>query len=449
MRLILPLLVFLSFTARSETLYVSSYGGGTGAYSNAASAYSAASSGDTIVFPAGTNTWTNTLTISKPLTLIGSNTTIIAGTTLNDGIFYITGMTSSVPVRVTGFTFNLVNFAAYGHAINIYDSISLANLQIDHNTIHFGYEQIQVAGSKGVIHHNYFYNSCKAISFTAGDPTQADASWASMSAGTADALFVEDNHFIDDARYPANYGQEKVGTFNGGKLVIRYNEFDFDNVANLVGTATAVITHGSAAAGVPKGYWQLGTGARRGQSVVEVYNNNMHGRRLDFAFEFRGGANLVHDNILNTQTYTPRIYCYEEEQYESQWSPQRTAWPAEDQVHNTFLWNNTLMCRGVTNANYFEVAANSTNFIKEGRDYFLHAPQSTGGREYFIGANGASGSYPTDGVTYPTKGTMVFTPDGPNAYYGYVPYTYPHPLRSTPPVTITIGTTTIGTLRKL
>ena len=30
---------------------------------------------------------------------------------------------------------------------------------------------------------------------------------------------------------------------------------------------------------------------------------------------------------------------------------------------------------------------------------------------------------------YPTLGTMEFIAEGPNEYYGYTPYTYPHPLR--------------------
>jgi len=42
--------------------------------------------------------------------------------------------------------------------------------------------------------------------------------------------------------------------------------------------------------------------------------------------------------------------------------------------------------------------------------------------------NGASDTAPTDGVTYSNYGTMYFTADVENAYYGYTPYTYPHPL---------------------
>ena len=33
--------------------------------------------------------------------------------------------------------------------------------------------------------------------------------------------------------------------------------------------------------------------------------------------------------------------------------------------------------------------------------------------------------------------TQVISPNGPNAYYGYTPYTYPHPLRGGKPASIT------------
>ena len=413
----------------ANLIRVSDYGDGTCSRANAQLAYNAAAAGDTIIFPGGSCTWTQGLTISKPLTLDGNGTILSTTNIMATGMFYITGMTSSVPMRVTGFTFYFTtNWTTEGNGVNIYSSVSLGNLRVDHNIFNYGYQAMQVAGSKGVIDHNYFYNTCKAISFTAGAAWQADASWASMAAGTGDALFIEDNHFIDNASYPATYGQEKIGTFNGGKLVVRYNEFDFDHIP-ILNNCETVQTHGSAPGGVAGGYWQIGTGARRGQSVVEIYNNNQHGYRIAFMCTLRGGANLVHHNT-NTDTWGPaaRIYLREEESTSS-WTPSRTNWPSEDQVHNTFIWSNTF--NGVIQATPDIAIGDLATDIQQDRDYFLHAPEATGGKETFTGANGASSSFPTDGITYPTKGTMVFTPVGPNAYYGYQPYTYPHPLTST------------------
>jgi hypothetical protein len=52
------------------------------------------------------------------------------------------------------------------------------------------------------------------------------------------------------------------------------------------------------------------------------------------------------------------------------------------------------------------------------------------GRLLLLGKNGASGSYPTDGVKFSKLGTMIFTSTGDNAYYGYKIFAYPHPLRN-------------------
>lgn len=46
---------------------------------------------------------------------------------------------------------------------------------------------------------------------------------------------------------------------------------------------------------------------------------------------------------------------------------------------------------------------------------------------------------------------MIFSAVGPNAYYGYTPYTYPHPLRgggagADPPLTVTVSGTGMGTV---
>ena len=76
-------------------------------------------------------------------------------------------------------------------------------------------------------------------------------------------------------------------------------------------------------------------------------------------------------------------------------------------------------------SNHFDTSQNrqpvefilgSGDYIQKDRDYFLHRPATTGegmslGKETFTGLNGASSTYPTDGDTYPTEGTMEFTAD--------------------------------------
>jgi hypothetical protein len=414
----------------AATVRVADFGDGTPSRANAQSAYNAASAGDTIIFPGGNATWTSSLTISKPLTIKGNGTTLIAGAALDKGFFYITGFTSNTLMRISGFVFNMANLASNGHGLLIYNNIELGNLRVDHNTFHHGDIQVEVGGSKGVFDHNYFYNGRSCVYFTAGSRAQADASWVSMAAGTADALFFEDNQFIYDSNWlGANENNSCFDTYNGGKLVVRYNSFTATNVpASWTGPLGTILTHGNAAAGLPLGYWQAAALANRAQSVVEIYYNTINAKRADFLCQLRGAANLVHHNVLDTTMFTPTVNLYEEEQTETQFSPLRTAWPGEDQVHNSFFWSNTLRLNGTANVNYINVSAGSANYIQQGRDFFLHAPEASGGKETFTGANGASGSFPTDNITYPSLGTMVFTSSGANAYFGYTEYTYPHPL---------------------
>lgn len=417
-------------------VYVTNYGDGSCSLVNAQAAYNAATAGDTIVFPVGTCTWSSGLTIRKPLSIIGAGsdvggTKLIASGSLPNGFFYITGFTSSSLMRISRFYFEMTNWTPQ-MGIKVSDSISLTSLRIDHNVFNQGGGvQILAGGSNGVIDNNYFFNGNVGIYMTAGSVDQANASWVSMAAGTSDALFIEDNHFIDDTNYTQSYSQERVGTFNGGKLVVRYNHFDSKTIT-ATSTVQAIETHGSAAAGVAGGYWQIGTGARRGQSVVEIYENLIEGKRIDFIAKLRGSANFIYNNtVIRTGGYPSKIVLMEEEYDGGQWSPARVNWPAEDQVHNTFIWNNK-QNNVLLDAASITVVPDAEK-IKLDRDYFLHAPQATGGKETFTGANGASGSYPTDGVTYPTRGTMVFSAEGPNAYYGYTPYTYPHPLSAPAP----------------
>jgi hypothetical protein len=435
-------------------LNVADYGDGTASKANFESAYADASDGDTIQFPAsGSATWSATMTISKAITIDGNGTTLTAGTPLGSGLFSIASITNATQLlRITDFVFNLQTQSGSGHAISSAlnsQTVDVGHLRIDNNLFILGGLVMEIGGCNGVIDGNVFSNSLAAIETHSGSVWQADESWEDMSAGTASAMFIEDNLFIDDANYPGAANQPKVDGYNGGKVVIRYNTFDFTgNPLCPDDTAYTIGLHGSAAGGVANGYWQIGTGGRRAHSVIEVYHNTMTGARIDFLYSARGSASLVWSNSLigtSNGTGNERITLREEEQVEVQWDPLRTAWPAEDQVHNSHFWGNTFDGYAQVAANVF-VYEDSADYIQLGRDYWTNAPAASGGYEYFTGANGASGSHPTDGDPHPTLGTMAFSETGANAYYGYVPYLYPHPLRG---ITrrITAGTIRAGTVR--
>ncbi len=145
----------------------------------------------------------------------------------------------------------------------------------------------------------------------------------------------------------------------------------------------------------------------------------------------RGGSTLVHDNTFGylSGSKPPSIQMDEEEDWQTSFfSPLRTVWPAQDQVNNSFFWNNTINGAALVDGDDITLynAAGAT-FIQVNRDYFTHAPAASGGYEYYTGARqGGSQAAPTTSDT----GSMIFSATGANAYYPYSAYVYPHPLRN-------------------
>ena len=428
------------------TILVASYGDHTASKANYDSAYAAASSGDTIQFPLnGSATWSLGATVGKAVTIDGNGTTLTSsGSMGTTGFFQITGFTAISLVRITGFKFSMAS-ADYGVVVSgMTGGPTVGQIRIDHNTFGAagaagGGTQVYFYHGKGLIDHNYFYNGIKSADISAGTRADADLTWNDLSQGSVNCIFFEDNHHIKDTGTTINNFQENIGTENGGKLVVRHETFDYSNITSGLSTVIPVMLHGNAAAGDLPGYWQKNNGVngcRRGQPTFEMYENSIlvkNGERFDVLVELRSSSALVYNNtVTGTAALEPRIYLWEEEYGSSDWAANyRTAWPGEDPVDNTFLWNN--LYRGVdfnTGAHgYVEASPAASAGLMQDRDYWLHAPQSSGGSESFTGAPGGSSSFPTNGSTYSTLGNMIFTASGPNAYYGYTAYTYPHPLQ--------------------
>lgn len=410
-------------------------------FADVAAAVRQAVSGDTVLIPAGSATWNSTLTITNAITLQGTGTGSETNRTVivrGSGNFPIElTMTSDQLVRVSNIYFKLVtttNDAGMWANTAIFLSGSMAQLRIDYCRFDYGNKAVYKEGRVfGVIDHCYYYNNNISIELNGGN-THGNQSWsepivAGMDMGT-DTLYVEDNVFIVDDRYPgglSNYNiNNRIESGHGGRFVVRHNKFD-GHLYRTDGSYTffPIMTHGNG------NYYGDGTQALRGHPIIEIYNNLIRGYRIDNAIFLRGGSSLIHDNEIFYESGTPCAITLREEEARGDgsplFSPGRAKWPAEDQVFNTFIWNNT-SCKGfpgtgsvISNASIRE---GSEPFIQQDRDYFMHAPAATGGKEYFAGRPGASNTAPSTNA----NGTMVFTNVGPNAYYPYTPFTYPHPL---------------------
>lgn len=402
---------------------------------NVKSAYDLCSIGDTLRIPSGNVTWDTCLEVTKRLIIFGNgspNTILNANHVRKYGFFYFHGIYDTNLVRLSGISFHQIQTYTLSDDFSVYmRDMQCKRFRIDNCKFYDGYQNIEFYGVKGVVDTCTFTNFFRAILYTSGTNAQADSSWNDITSGTAEPLFVESNMFILDKNYPHPTWDHIFDTYNGGKIVARNNILNSDSVPAAVGQMIAFQTHGNAAGGVAdtQGYWQQGYGARRGQSMVEIYNNNLHGKRIDFLCALRGSSNLIYNNTVVSVGSTPRIYFYEEEQWVTgNWNPLRTSWPAEDQVHNSFIWGNTF--NGVSqSAGSITTGTYSSDYIQPDREYFLHEPQSSGGKAIFTGKNGATNTYPTDGVKYPTQGSMSFSSSGSNKHYPYTAYTFPHPLR--------------------
>jgi hypothetical protein len=232
-------------------------------------------------------------------------------------------------------------------------------------------------------------------------------SWARpIVAGTANAMFIENNIFTTNTSRLTSLN-EAIYHQEGARSVIRYNTFDFN--ANTTDDSLPFDSHGN------QGYYSGNTsGDFRGQPLIEFYNNKVSLHHTYRMFNIRGGSVIAHDNTFESIQGTPTVFnATDEESWQTIFfSPLRTTWPAQDQLSNSFFWNNTLNGSPITDIN--RGFQSDSVFIQEDRDYFMHAPEGSGGKATYPGRPGDS--------------DMTFSSAGANAYYPYTPYICPHPL---------------------
>lgn len=376
-------------------------------------AVTAASTGDTVVIPACAATaWASVLPITKSITLQGAGITSGANLTSIsiEGKGVSISLASDGPVRVTGIAFSRSTAGGTNSMIDLFGrnysgkGVAMTQIRIDHCKFTNGGRQIFVHGwAYGVIDHNEFVNGNVSVGFSGDD----NLAWARpIAAGTADAMFVEDNTFtMDDSRLTSL--NEAIYHQEGARSVIRYNTFD--GTANTTDDSLPFDTHGN------QGYYSGNNDSEfRGQPLIEFYNNRVNVHHTYRMLNIRGGSIIAHDNTFTTVTGSPWVFAAtEEESWQSQFfNPLRTVWPAQDQVNNSFFWNNQLNGSPVTNIGLTH--GTDSTFIQQDRDYFMHAPAASGGMETYPGRQGAA--------------DMTFSSSGANAYYPYTPYIYPHPL---------------------
>ncbi|MBW2003869.1 MAG: hypothetical protein JRI72_04540 [Deltaproteobacteria bacterium] len=405
-------------------------------FSDVQKAYDAASPGDTILIPEGECIWSSQLLITKAITLKGQgyNSTIIVNNYNGDGLIKIEPG-SNVAIRITGLCIKRTSQARYSSIYirgNKAGSYVLNQIRIDHCKLEKGGNVIMVTGwVEGVIDNNIFNNCNIAVRFNGDD----NYSWKrEIRPGTAHALFIEDNIFTgDEANREVNLN-EQIYQQGGARTVTRYNTFDMTAITGSGGVAF-YDSHGNQSSSDPKCDQPLSM--FRGQPLIEIYENTFkaysssscNGRFIGI----RGGSSLIYNNkfktVVGTPAYSP-IRLAEEESggYGTFPDAPCDSWPAEDQINNTFIWENYTYWNGTERPTVVaDIKLNGEHdgeFIVKNRDYFMHEPQSSGGKETLV-------YNPTYGYLTGKKygAGMTFSFSAANAYYPYSPYAYPHPLR--------------------
>jgi hypothetical protein len=422
-------------------------------------AVSNAGRGGTVTVPAGSCTWSSTLTLTYGITLTGAGvdtTTITSsgGVTLISLIPDATAIANSENIQITGFTFDGANSS--GTLINIQGASGISGTK-PYRYIIIGDNKFQNANPSsstlvgaaiqsnadsngqfsGVIYHNTFDRCNIILRIFSNDDTRewSNTAFNQFSYGNEDNLYFEDNTIM----YSSSYTGDNPGwieTGQGGRLVARYNTW---NLAN---------------ATTPQEIWDIhgfqnwdGT-ANSGQTstmLVEYYGNTLSNMGTYRWINHRGSWGMFFNNIL-TGSGGNSIDLYGMSipgSCPSDINPTPTNYSPV--VNNTYFFNNTqngtivpanmnssgnpTHCSVTQNANWWNYDASCTaSSCSAGVGRGTAAPTGTctTGVGYWV----ASTATPTASSSVNQSASFYKCTSNNTWTRYYTPYTYPHPLRS-------------------
>jgi hypothetical protein len=423
------------FTAMTSLVNAASRTAASASLSDVSAAVSSSARGDTVIVPAGSSTWSSSLTLTKGINLIGAG---IDSTTLSrSGILILiqpdsTAIANDEAIRVEGFTFDGGNSAL--NLVKVYGAGASAskpfrNLVIGKNkfknsgTVTSGSGAVLTEGQvRGVIYNNIF-DRVNVLAKIMGNntPTEWENGSFPLAFGVSDNLFFENNTIQYSSSFNgADPGWIEVG--QGGRFCVRYNTW---NMANANQNELWDI-HG----------FQYNPGGQTGTMIVEFYGNsasNCTGYRW---IHHRGGWGLFFNNIVSgSGGMDIGVSAY---------SGGCTAdvlgalGNYKTEVNNTYFFNNTKNgtsadakesqdnCGIAVNVNFWNYTSSFNGITGIGRGPSVPTGIATPGVGYWV----CSTSAPTTDPAIVQSGHLYkATATGAWADY-YTPYTYPHPLRS-------------------
>ena len=366
-------------------------------------AYNSSSDGDTISIPAGTATWSGSLTVAKGVSIIGAgtNATVIS----RAGKVFHVSPGAGKAVRISNMKLDIGGYYGGGNypievATSETDTNSPIYVRIDHIFMNYGQYSITFVGCNawGVIDHCTFYNQSMAIQMAGGAPV-----WSyPRTAGTTNTLVVEDCRFYVDNNAPgkANWDeQETFSTGHGIRLAVRNCLVDWTAYTSGNGLPYEQHGKGGTISSSPPSSFDL-----RGPPVVELYSNVFKVYNTYRMMNLRGGQNLVYSNVFTAAVDGGNVINLTEDNYDS-------SYMGVDQIANSFFWANTYNGSAVSP---ILQDGDDAAYIQINRNYFTHAPDSSSG---IITWSDWDGSH---------NGT--FTGSTAQKFYPYTALAYPHPV---------------------
>ena len=431
---------------------------------NVQSAISSAASGDTVKVPAGTCTWSSSITVAKDLAVIGAGST----NTKITGSSFCFELDLRYTIRISGFSFTSCG------VMSVNPPVAGKAFRIDHNSftiegafqenIFSGNVQTPMIHPTGLLDNNNFHNQRILVAGTTAmlsDGNYQSQLWSQIppkGSGTA-IIYVEDNSIT------ATEGihQNLIDGNYGGRYVTRFN-----NISGSTYTEVHSVQ-----------------GANRAVQWWEFYKNTQTKPSQNWYpfLSIRGGSGVAWDNHI-ASVYTNDILmnnvrsCYDPGEGvgkctgSSNWD-QNTAgmsgYACRDQIgrsSDNSLWSPGNAYAQPLSPAYFwsNIKGTSTQFtvavdagetcpgtggdlnpthLVQNRDWYTQSTSFTGVSGVGVGTLSARPSTCTVGVAYwaTDQGEWNSNQAGPDgllykctvantwAEY-YKPYTYPHPFRT-------------------
>lgn len=427
-------------------------------------AINSAATGDRVLVPSGTCTWTTTapLTASvimkKAITVQGQtvctgrastlscndNTIISDGTGTGSGEVLLEIGASGA--RLTGFSF-VDTRSVVDSKSAVQTDKSTTGWRIDHCHFHptnTNHTRAISAFGFGLIDHDYFTDALDGVDVEggqSGDTVPGDASWnQSMSLGSALAVYIEDNEF--------NYTHVLDGAYDsyaGARVVFRYNDVKNTNFGG----------HG------------LDSGYLRSTLQTEIYGNTISnsGTHIYTTANTRGGTALLFNNTVtaNGGSYDSFVWIQNyrsDSAYSTSWgpcdgtngidknTPGQHGWGCKDQVgrgtnqasYPQYLWGNNFKGSASTTSNvticgYEDCTRAQTYHIKNNREFYNEVAGFNGSAGVGSGRMASRPATCVPNVAYfatdqEAQGTLYQCTATNTWTRYYQPYTYPHPLQA-------------------